>query len=459
MQYWTVNPATGERIDHITSLPEVELLAVAAQVRNEQRDWGTLPLSRRLPLFTELAAHLRSRVDHYAGLITLEMGKPVTEAKGEIEKCAWLCDVYADMGGEWLAEEEIAADGHRHRVVYQPLGVILSIMPWNFPFWQALRFSVPALLAGNGSILKHAGNVPRCAQAIETAFRESGFPPNLFRNVFADHAGVATLIADDAIAGISLTGSTEAGRQVAGLAGRHLKKVVLELGGSDPFIVLEDADIEHAARNAVLGRCFNSGQSCIAAKRFIVLNEIAAPFTERFVSLMNELPLGDPTLPATRIGPMVNAAAVEEIENQIAASISEGAVLACGGKRVAGPGFLFEPTVLTNVRPDMAVMREEVFGPVAPIMIVDDEEEALRVANDSEFGLGGSVWTEDIARGERLARRIQAGAVFVNSIVKSDPRMPFGGIKRSGLGRELSWFGLREFVNVQGVNVYSSRGG
>jgi succinate-semialdehyde dehydrogenase/glutarate-semialdehyde dehydrogenase len=339
-------------------------------------------------------------------------------------------------------------------VLYQPLGVVLSIMPWNFPFWQALRFGVPTLLAGNASVLKHARNVSGCALAIERAFAEAGFPEHLFRTVLADHEVTATLLEDRRTAAVSLTGSTEAGRQVAARAGQALKPCVLELGGSDPFIVLADADLDRAVEGAVTGRLLNTGQSCIAAKRFIVDARCEGEFTRRFAAAMAGRRLGDPLDPATQVGAIVNAGELERLEEQIADAVERGARLVQGGRRLERAGYFLEPTVLAGVTPAMRVWHEEVFGPVAPVMAVDGAEEAVAVANDSVFGLGGSVWTQDAARGEEVARRLECGSAFCNSIVKSDPRMPFGGVKESGLGRELAWFGIRAFTNVKGLNLY-----
>jgi succinate-semialdehyde dehydrogenase/glutarate-semialdehyde dehydrogenase len=382
------------------------------------------------------------------------MGKPIREARAEVEKCAWLAEVYARNGAAWLAEEEVRADGREHRIVFEPLGVILSVMPWNFPFWQALRFGVPAVLAGNTSLLKHARNVPQSALAIEAAFRDAGFPSGVFRAVFADHETVGALIASEIVQGVSLTGSTEAGARIAETAGRALKKVVLELGGSDPFLVLEDADLDLAVRHAVAGRMVNAGQSCIAAKRFIVAAPIAEAFTERFAAAMRGLVVGDPLDERTQVGPLVDRGAVEQLGRQLEESVRLGAVVVAGGGPLDRPGFFFAPTVVTRITREMPVAREEVFGPIAPVIVALDDEDAIAIANDTPFGLGASVWTRNLARGARIARRLAAGATFVNSIVKSDPRMPFGGIKLSGIGRELSQYGLREFVNVKGISIY-----
>jgi len=455
MKYETVNPATGERIRAHETQSGAEVLDIVSACADAQRLWWELPIEERLPYFTRLASVLRENKDRFGGLITLEMGKPISEAVGEVEKCAWLCEVYAENGLDWLEEELVQADGLEHRVVFQPLGVILSVMPWNFPFWQALRFGVPGLMAGNGSVLKHASNVPQCSMAIEEAFALAGFPKNLFRSVLAGHDTVSEMIASDKIAGVSLTGSTNAGEAIAALAGKHLKKVVLELGGSDPFIVLEDADLDFAVEGAVRGRMICAGQSCIAAKRFIVHEAIADEFTQRFAERMAALRVGDPMLPTTQVGPVVHEKALKELLAQIVEARDLGGKILCGGSRLEGPGSFLEPTVISGTRPQMRVVSEETFGPVAPVIVVENDEEAVSVANDTEFGLGGSVWTRDLARGQSLARKLEVGTVFVNSIVKSDPRMPFGGVKKSGLGRELSHYGLKEFVNVKGINIYS----
>ena len=454
MEFKTVNPATGEPIRTWRKMPSDEVMQTAQLTQEAFQQWRRLSVAERVPYFRELAVVLRGNLADWAALITTEMGKPITEARAEIEKCAWMTEVYADNAESWLADEKVAADGREHIVTFQPLGVVFSIMPWNYPFWQALRFAVPGLMAGNTSLLKHASNVTGCAFAIEEAFGKAGFPANVFRTIVPDYETVSALIASDIVQGVSLTGSTEVGRHIGAEAGRHLKKVVLELGGSDPFIVLEDADVEFTARGAVTGRMVTAGQSCIASKRFIVVEKIADAFTSRFTDLMGELKVGDPRDEATQVGSLVNEAAVAELEEQLAQSVSLGARVLCGGERLSGKGCFFPPTVVTDTRCGMRLVDEEVFGPIAPIIRVQDEAEAVALANASEFGLGGSVWTRDLARGERVARQVESGTLFVNSITKSDPRMPFGGVKNSGLGRELSHFGLKEFVNVKGLNIY-----
>jgi succinate-semialdehyde dehydrogenase / glutarate-semialdehyde dehydrogenase len=451
-----MNPATGQVHRQYETMSPAALAEALARAHSAWLAWRELPLAARLPLVAALGAVLSRHREAWAALITLEMGKRREEALAEIDKCAWLCAVYAEHSEAWLAEETVAADGLRHRVAFQPLGVILSIMPWNFPFWQALRFAVPAIVAGNASLLKHARNVPGCAEAIAVAFAEAGFPPGLMQAIFATHEDLETLLDDERVRGVSLTGSTEAGTRVAEAAGQRLKKVVLELGGSDPFVVLEDADLAAAIAGARAGRLVCTGQSCIAAKRFIVVAPLAAAFAEGLAASFRALVPGDPADPATTLGPLVDAAAVTALADQVARSLAAGARLLCGGHPLERPGYYFAATVLADAAPGMAVAEEEVFGPVAPVFSVPDEAAALALANATPFGLGGSVWTRDLARGERFARRLEAGSVFVNSVVKSDPRMPFGGVKQSGLGRELSAYGLREFVNVQGINVYAS---
>jgi acyl-CoA reductase-like NAD-dependent aldehyde dehydrogenase len=454
MEFVTTNPATGRVIRTWRTMAPEDVIAVAAQSRQAYLQWRNLTVAERVPFFLELAAVLRRNREHYARLITTEMGKTITESRGEVEKCAWMIEEYCRHAPGWLADETVAADGLQHIVTFQPLGVIFSIMPWNYPFWQALRFAVPGVIAGNTSLLKHASNVTGCAFAIEEAFGEAGFPADVFRTVVPDYDTVARLIASDHVQGVSLTGSTAVGARIAAAAGSNLKKIVLELGGSDPFIVLEDADIDFTAAGAAAGRMVATGQSCIASKRFIVVEAVAEAFTARLAAEMAALEVADPQDDDARVGAIVNEAALEELLDQLQRSVDAGARILCGGRRVPGDGFFLEPTVLAEVTADMAVAREEVFGPIAPILVVKDEAAAVALANDSEFGLGGSVWTRDLERGIRVARQVESGTLFVNSITKSDPRMPFGGVKSSGIGRELSKYGLKEFVNVKGINVY-----
>ena len=457
MKFQTINPSTEEVITEHEIIPKDKVLEIARNSKTAFNEWKQLDISEREDYFRKLAQVLRSNKERYAKLMTLEMGKPIRQSLTEVEKCAWSAEIYADTAGKWLEEEIVHADGKKHIVAFEPLGTILSIMPWNFPFWQAFRFAIPTLIAGNVSILKHSNVVPQCALAIEEAFNEAGFPSYVFKTVITDHETVAELIKSDLTQGVSLTGSTSAGARVAELAGRNLKKVVLELGGSDPFIVLDDADVEFAAKSAVSGRTMNSGQSCIAAKRFIVMKSVADEFSRIFSEMTNALIVDDPMDMKTDVGPLVNKDGLTQIEMQVHDAVSKGAMILAGGNRLERKGYFYKPTVLSNIKNNMKVVTEEVFGPVAPIIIVNDEEEAIKVANNSEFGLGASIWTSDEAKGLEIAKKIEAGDVFINSIVKSDPRMPFGGIKKSGIGRELSKYGLREFVNIKGINVYEHK--
>lgn len=452
MKFKTINPATGEVLKEYTLMKKEEVFTIAEKCNAAQAIWKKKSLKERAADMVKLAAVLRRNKEKYAAVITEEMGKPMKDAAAEIEKCAWTAEVYAKHAEKWLEEEAVEADGIKHRVIFQPLGIIVAVMPWNFPFWQALRFGIPALLAGNTGMLKHASATTGTALAVESTFKEAGFPENVFRTIIADHNTIAELVAHPLIKGVSLTGSTPAGKKIAAIAGQHLKKVVLELGGSDPFIVCEDVDIEFAAMNAVKGRFQNCGQSCIAAKRFIVHEKIADAFSRRLAELAGKLVVGNPHDTNTTMGPLMNENAAKNIEMQVREAVTEGAKVLTGGKKM--PGAFYPPTVLANITKEMKVVNEEVFGPVAPVIVVKSDDEAVEIANNTPFGLGGSVWTKDLKRGERIARQIEAGSVFVNSIVKSDPRMPFGGTKESGLGRELSHWGLREFVNIKGLSVY-----
>jgi succinate-semialdehyde dehydrogenase/glutarate-semialdehyde dehydrogenase len=445
----SINPATGQEIDRFPADSPAQVEAALEAAAQAQRVWGRRPIAERLPLLRNLAGLLRARRDDYAALITAEMGKPIAEARGEIEKCALTCDFYADHAKDFLADREVASAAALSVVAHEPLGVVLAIMPWNYPFWQVVRFAAPALAAGNGAILKHAGNVGRCARAIAAAFAEAGAPDGLFQVLMVEPEAVGGLIDDRRIAAVTLTGSTQVGALVAAQAGRALKKQVLELGGSDPFIVLADADLERAAEVAVKARFINAGQSCVNAKRFIVEAAVADAFVDAFARRVAALKVGDPTDPATDVGPMARANLRETLHDQVTRTLEAGAELRLGGAPLDGPGFYYAPTLLDHVAPHMAAFREETFGPVAAIVRARDADHAVALANDTEFGLAASIWSRDAARAEQLARRIEAGAVFINGLVASDPRLPFGGIKRSGYGRELGDLGIREFTNAK----------
>jgi succinate-semialdehyde dehydrogenase/glutarate-semialdehyde dehydrogenase len=392
-------------------------------------------------------------VEANAALITAEMGKPLEEARQEIEKCAWTCEHYADNGPAYLEPEQAKTPASKSYVAFDPLGVVLAIMPWNFPFWQFFRFAAPAIMAGNGMLLKHASNVPQCAVAIEKVCAGAGLPEGLMQTLLIASDQVEAIIADDRVAAITLTGSSAVGATVAAQAGAHLKKQVLELGGSDPFIVLADADIEAAAKAAVSSRFRNAGQSCIAAKRFIVVEAVADAFRNAFRRQIEALKVGDPTDPATTVGPMARDNLRQDLIAQVEASVQRGAHVVMGGKAIDGPGFFYAPTLLDHVTTDMPVFTEETFGPAAALIRVKDTEDAIQLANQTEYGLGAAIWSRDTAKAEALARRIEAGSVFINAIVASDARVPFGGVKKSGYGRELSAHGLREFTNIKTVWV------
>ena len=450
----SINPATGETI---REYPQPDDRQVAALLQGAQRafdEWRLTGFPERASLMRRAAARLRERQKDDAVLMAAEMGKPVAQGRGEVEKCAWVCDWFAENAERILAPEEVETEASHSFVAFAPLGVVLAVMPWNFPFWQVVRFAAPAFMAGNSGLLKHAGNVSGCALAVEAVFREAGFPEGLFRAALVDTSRVADLVAAPAVRAVTLTGSTGAGRAVAARAGEVLKKTVLELGGSDPYLVLEDADLEAAAETCVASRLINSGQSCIAAKRFIVVEKVRPRFEELFVARMKAKRMGDPMDEATEVGPLARHDLRDDLHRQVKQSVERGARLLLGGSVPPGKGAFYPPTVLTGVGKGMPAFDEELFGPVAAIVGVPDEAAAVRAANDSPFGLGAAVFTRDTARGERLAAQsLEAGSCFVNALVKSDPRLPFGGIKQSGYGRELSSFGIREFVNVKTVYV------
>ena len=451
MSIQSINPATGDVLETFKETSREDLDRSLAAAHAAFLEWRTAPFATRAERMREAARVLRTRRAEYARTMTLEMGKPIVQAEAEVDKCAWGCEYYADHAETFLAEQPRQTDASRSYVRFEPLGPVLAVMPWNFPFWQVFRFAAPALMAGDAAILKHASNVPRCALAIEAVFREAGFPRGLFSTVLVEAPAVAALIADPRIVAATLTGSDRAGSKVAEQAGRELKKTVLELGGSDPFIVLADADVAAAARTAADARLINSGQSCIAAKRFIVVEPVAEEFLERFVDELRSRRVGDPVARETQVGPQARVDLRDALHRQVVESVKRGARLLLGGEIPAGKGAFYPPTLLTAVDKGMPAFDEETFGPVAAVVRAKDEADAVRLANDSAFGLGASLWTRDRARAERLASQVEAGSVFVNGLVKSDPRLPFGGIKRSGYGRELSEYGIREFVNIKSV--------
>jgi acyl-CoA reductase-like NAD-dependent aldehyde dehydrogenase len=449
----SINPATGKTIGTYHLHEQAQLDAILAGAQRAQRAWGRRTFAERAVLMRAAATTLRARKTELGLMATREMGKPVGDGEAEAEKCAWACEYYAEHAEAFLRDEHVASTATESFIAYRPLGVVLAVMPWNFPFWQVFRFAAPALMAGNAGVLKHASNVTGCALEIERIFRDAGFPDGVFSTVVVPGSEVKHLIADPRIAAVTLTGSEPAGISIASEAGRVLKKTVLELGGSDAFIVLADADLPAAAKTAAKARYQNAGQSCICAKRFIVEAPVYDAFVAAFVAETKTYVVGDPEDRATTVGPLAREDLRADLRKQLDASVKEGARIVCGGKALERPGFFFEPTVLVDVEPAMTAFREETFGPLAAIVRARDADHAIELANDSTFGLGGALWTRDVERGKALAARVESGAVFVNGMTASDPRLPFGGIKHSGYGRELSYFGIREFMNVQTVWV------
>jgi succinate-semialdehyde dehydrogenase / glutarate-semialdehyde dehydrogenase len=449
-----VNPATGEVIATYDEMTPAAINGVIARVHEAFTGWRRASLTERAGPMRRAAEILRANADDYARLMAREMGKPVRDGVAEVQKCALACDFYAENAARFLAREPVATEARHSFVAFNPLGVVLAIMPWNFPFWQVFRFAAPGLMAGNAAVLKHASNVPGCALAVEDVCRRAGFPENLFRTLLIGSRQVEAVIEHPLVRAVTLTGSGAAGRAVARKAGEMLKKTVLELGGSDPYLVLEDADLEVAAAVSTKGRLVNSGQSCIAAKRFIVVEKVRAAFEDRFVKRMAAVKMGDPLKEDTDIGPQARHDLRDTLHRQVEASLAKGAKCLLGGAIPNDRGAYYPPTVLTDVRKGMPAYDEELFGPVAAIVPVRNEEQAIETANDSPFGLGGAVITGDPARGERIAAElIESGCVFVNEAVRSDPRLPFGGVKESGYGRELSAYGIKEFVNIKTVYV------
>ena len=450
-----VNPTDGSELGRYEQPGADQVAEAIDRAQDAFVAWRERPLSERAELMRSLAATLRANKDDLAREATLEMGKVLREAEGEVEKSAIFCDYVADHAEELLAPRTIEAGGVENYVRYEPLGIILAVMPWNFPYVQVFRFAPSALVAGNVALLKHASNIPGCAVKIEEMFRQAGFPEGIFQTLLVGPSAVEGILSDDRVRGVTLTGSEVAGSKVASVAGRELKPSVMELGGSDPFIVLDDADLDAAAREGCRGRNINAGQACIASKRFIVADSVADAFEEKLTQAVAALTVGDPLDPATDVGPLARQDLVDDLRRQVEASVADGAQITTGGFDVDLPGCFVQPIVMTGVTAEMAVFREETFGPVAAVIRVADEAEAIAVANDSQFGLGASVWTNDLERGKRVAAQVASGMVFVNSIVFSDQRLPFGGMKRSGYGRELGDYGIREFVDVKSVAVHA----
>ncbi len=450
----SINPTTGETIQEYSEMTFAEVSDIINRAHGAFLNWRKTNFATRAAFMRQAAQILRDNAPEYARLMAQEMGKPIKDGRAEAEKCAWACDYYADNAETFLQNERVETDASKSFVTFQPLGVVLAIMPWNFPFWQVFRFAAPALMAGNVGVLKHASNVFGCALAIEDIFRQAGFPGDAFRTLLVGSDQIEAIIAHPLVKAVTLTGSTSAGKAVGQKAGSLIKKSVLELGGSDPYLILEDADLEVAVSTCVASRLINSGQSCIAAKRFVVVEAVREQFEQRFVERMQAATMGNPLKEETEVGPQARHDLRDDLHQQVWKSIERGAICLLGGQIPMGQGAFYPPTVLTNVRKGMPAYDEELFGPVAAIIPVKDEVEAIRVANDSVFGLGAAVFTRDVAKGERIAgEELEAGCCFVNTLVKSDPRLPFGGIKESGYGRELSYYGIKEFVNIKTVYI------
>ena len=450
----STNPATGEEIKQYEEMTSSEVDDIIARAYETYLAWRETSFEERAERLRKAAEILREDTQHFAKTITQEMGKPIAQARAEVKKCATAFDYYAEHGAKHLAPEIIETDASKSYISYQPLGVVLAIMPWNFPFWQAVRFAAPTLMAGNAGLLKHAENVTGCALALEELMERAGFPEGLFRTLLVQVDAVEEILDNPKVAAATLTGSTRAGKAVSSQAGQHLKKTVLELGGSDPYVVLEDADLDATVEACATSRLQNSGQSCIAAKRFIVVEPLASEFQDRLLEKMKAKKMGDPSQEDTDLGPQARPDLRDTLHEQVTKSIDAGAELLLGGELPDGPGAFYPPTLLTNVHEGMPAYDEEVFGPVAAIITAKDEEDAIRIANDTAYGLGAAVFTQDRAKGEKIAaEKLQAGNCFVNAFVKSDPRLPFGGIKNSGYGRELSKLGIHEFVNIKTVYI------
>jgi acyl-CoA reductase-like NAD-dependent aldehyde dehydrogenase len=448
----TINPATEEIINHYEIMTREQINDKVKKARNTFQDWKH-DASKRADLLHDFANELRKGKENLARTATTEMGKVIKEARSEVEKCAWVIEYYADNGQILSTDEIVNTDARKTVIKFQPIGVLGSIMPWNFPYWQALRFAAPSLVIGNTIVLKPASATTQCGIEIEKAFNRAGLPEGVFQTLVGD-SSIAESLIDSDVNAVTFTGSVPVGAKVAQRATSQVKKTVLELGGSDPFIVCEDADIEKVSAGAIKGRFINCGQSCIASKRFVVVKDIAEEFIEKFVQKAEGLRLGDPLSDNTDIGPLVNANAIKKIDSQVKEAIREGAEVLVGGEQIGKRGYFYKPTVLGNVNRKMSIAQEEVFGPVAPIIVAGDEVEAIELANDSEYGLGASIWTQDLDKAEKLSSSIESGIISVNNVVASDPRVPFGGVKKSGFGRELSRYGMLEFVNIKSVRFY-----
>lgn len=453
MAIQTINPTNNQVVKTFEEFTIKRVYSIIEDAQSAFIDWRLKSFRERSGLMHTAAKVLRKNKDKYAKIMTLEMGKPIAQSIAEIEKCAWVCDYYAEKAEEFLMKEFVESDASESFVQFDPLGIVLAVMPWNFPFWQVFRFAAPALMAGNTALLKHASNVPQCALAIEEVFAEAGFPKNVFNALLIGAKHVEKVLNNPLVKAATLTGSEPAGRSIASISGKMLKKSVMELGGSDPFIILKDADIEESVKVGVMARVLNNGQSCIAAKRFIIANKIADEYEKRYIEKMDSLLVGDPMDMKTELGPIAREDLLQELDWQVQKSVKQGAKIMTGGKRAEREGAFYLPTVLSNVKKGMLAYTDELFGPVAIMIRAEDENEAIQIANDTSFGLGASIWTSDIERVKNLAKQIDSGSVFINGMVKSDPRLPFGGVKSSGYGRELSHYGIKEFVNIKTVWV------
>jgi acyl-CoA reductase-like NAD-dependent aldehyde dehydrogenase len=448
----TINPATEQTLEEYEAMASDDINKVVQKARQSFQEWRN-NMQKRAAFLYNVAHLFRKDKERLAKVITMEMGKAIKEARSEVDKCAWVMEYYADYGSNFIADETTNTDARKSFIAFQPLGVVASIMPWNFPYWQALRFASPSLMAGNAIVLKPASATLQCGIEIEKSFQRAGLPDGVFQTAVGD-SKVAEMLIDSDVNAVTFTGSVEVGKKVGQRAVAQLKKCVLELGGSDPFIVCADADLEKASTGAVKGRFINCGQSCIATKRFFVVEEIADEFIEMFTQKTEKLKVGDPLSEETDVGPLVNSESLENIEGIVTDAVEAGAEALTGGERKGDKGYFYSPTILTKISPRMRIAREETFGPVAPITVVKDEVQAVDLANHSEFGLGASIWTQDLIKAERLSRLVESGIVTVNNVVVSDPRVPFGGIKNSGFGRELSRYGMLEFVNIKSVRFY-----